>query len=97
MPDPVHVGVEMGVPMRAAVMPGSLPAADPHGYMRPRDAAFHGALAHIFHTGDPDGIQFRQKGAGIGKQLQQRRRQHIARRAHAAVQVKNSHHCLLRK
>ena len=62
-----------------------------HRHMGAADAAARHHLVTVDHVGDADGVQLRYRPGLIRHQLQQRRRQHIARRAHAAVQIQSFH------
>jgi len=62
-------------------------AADLHRDVRAGNAAFHGRFPAHLHARDAERVQLREKGVGIGKQFREGRRQHIARRAHAAVKI----------
>ena len=66
-------------------------SAHPDGEMRPRDAAFLHGGAEVRHLRQPQPVQFLHKAPGVRQKLQQRRGQHIAGRAHAAVQIKCFH------
>ena len=77
--------------MMAEHLLGLLFAVDSHRHVRAADAAFDRVLADVLHAGDPQRVQFLYKALRIGQQLQQSRRQHVARRAHAAVEIKRSH------
>ena len=62
-----------------------------HAQVRARDAALDRPLGAKFHTRQPQPVQLGDKRAAVVQQLQKRRRQHIARRAHRAVQIECFH------
>ncbi len=70
-----------------------LEPVDRDGEMRARDAALYAFLPLDAHAGDAEGVDLIQKlfRLGLGQKLQKRRGEHIARRAHAAVQIQNPH------
>ena len=55
--------------------------------MSPGNAALYRGLRPDVDPRKAQSIQLRYKRAGVGKQLQQRRRQHISSGPHAAVQI----------
>ena len=96
----VMVAVSMVMVMRVIVVMvmmmvvyglGFLHAVDLHGHVGAADAAAQDALAAVDHVGDADGVQLRQGLLPVRHQLQQGRRQHIACRAHGAVQIQCFH------
>ena len=58
---------------------------DQHGHMAARDAALLGLFQLIFHPGDAQGVQFLHEPRRVRQQLDERRGEHIPRRAHGAV------------
>ena len=62
-----------------------------HAQVRARDAALDRPLGAKFHARQPQRVQLGNKSVAVVQQLQQRRRQHIARRAHRAVQIECFH------
>ncbi len=55
--------------------------------MSPGNASLYRSLRPDVDPRKAQNIQLRYKRAGVGKQLQQRRRQHISSGPHAAVQI----------
>ena len=68
-----------------------LPAVDQHGQVGAGDAALHGRLPHILHPGDVQAVEPLHEPVRVRQQLQKGRRQHVAGRAHAAVQIERFH------
>ena len=62
-------------------------AVDGHGDMRAGDAALHGRLLLHADARKAERVQFFDKAVGVRQKLQQCGGQHVARRAHAAVQI----------
>ena len=62
-----------------------------HRHMGSGNAAFLAFFGRKFHARNGQAVQFRHKAFRLRQQFQQSRRQHIPRRAHAAVQIERSH------
>lgn len=62
-----------------------------NGQVRARNAAFHAFLQGKGHVQQAQSVQPLHKTGRVRQQLQQRRRQHISRRTHAAVQIQYLH------
>ena len=60
-------------------------------HMGTPDPALFRGLQNIPYTGDSKAVQFRNHGGFVRKQFQQGGGQHVACRAHAAVQIKQLH------
>ena len=68
-----------------------LRAVHGHGELRAADAALFGAHGRGDNAGDAQRIKLLQKCLRLRQQLEQRRREHIARSAHAAVKIQCFH------
>ena len=68
-----------------------LRAVHGHGELRAADAALFGAHGRGDNAGDAQRIELLQKCLRLRQQLEQRRREHIARSAHAAVKIQCFH------
>ena len=68
-----------------------LRAVHGHGELRAADAALFGAHGRGDNAGDAQRIELLQKCLRLRQQLEQRRREHIARGAHAAVKIQCFH------
>ena len=68
-----------------------LRAVHGHGELRAADAALFGAHGRGDNAGDAQRIELLQKCLRLRHQLEQRRREHIARSAHAAVKIQCFH------
>ena len=68
-----------------------LRAVHGHGELRAADAALFGAHGCGDNAGDAQRIELLQKCLRLRQQLEQRRREHIARSAHAAVKIQCFH------
>ena len=62
-------------------------SVDIHMHVRARNAALHCTFLFKADAGDPEGVQPREEGVGIGEQFQEGCREHVAGGAHAAVQI----------
>jgi hypothetical protein len=60
-----------------------------HGHLHvgARNAALDGLLRFHMHAGQAQAVHFFNESLFVGNQFQQRRHQHIARRAHGAFQI----------
>ena len=90
----VHMAMVMVVHMRmagAAVDALLLLAVHGHRQVRAADAALLRRLPAERHPRNAQPVQLLYEGIGVGQQLEQRAGQHIARRAHAAVQIQYFH------
>ena len=58
-----------------------------HGDVRAGDAALDGRFLRDGHAGDAEVVQLCDKSVRIGEKLGEGSREHIARRAHAAVEI----------
>ena len=89
----VMVPVIMVMVVMAVLMHGLgfLRAVYFHRHMGTLHAAARHRFAAVDHARHADGVQLRQGRFPVRHQLQQRRRQHIARRAHGAVQIQCFH------
>ena len=61
------------------------------GHLRAGNAALDGLRRGKTHAGHAERVQLRERRLPVGRQLQQRRRQHIAGRAHGAVEIDRFH------
>ena len=93
MPDTVQPGMMVMMLTMPVVVHGLglLHAVHLHRHVGAPDAAAGHRFITVDHAGDADGVQLRQRPGLIRHQLQQRRRQHIACRAHGAVQIQCFH------
>ena len=66
-------------------------AVYPHKELRARDAALCRLYAVKAHVGDPQRVQLRQNRLRVRHQLQQSGSEHIARRAHSAIDIQSFH------
>ena len=80
------VVVRMGV-VAAVVVAMLLCAANLHGKMRAADAALKRTLAADRNARQAEAVHFPDKSVRLRRQLQQRGRQHVARRTHAQVEI----------
>ena len=87
-----RVRVGMRVRLRGVLVGMAfLLAVDQDAHMRAGDAAFDGRLCRDLQPRQAERLHFLQKGILFGQQLQQCGHQHIACRAHGAVQIDRSH------
>ena len=70
---------------------GFFRTVDQNGHVGAPDAAFDGAPGLIDHAGEAQTIESGQKAVPVRHQFQQGCGEHIARSAHAAVNVKGFH------
>ena len=66
-------------------------AVDQNAHMRAGNAAFDRPFHNVANAGDPRAVQFVRELLRLRKQLYKRRREHIARRAHAQIKIKRFH------
>ena len=73
------------------VLADLLLAVHGHAHVGAGDAALHGGLGGEGHAGQIQAVQLFDKGRLVGQQFQQRRGEHIAGRAHGALDIEHFH------
>ena len=68
-----------------------LRTVDGHAHVCSRDAAFDGRLRHNADARQAERVHFCEERLAVGQKLIQRAHQHVARRAHGAVQIDGFH------
>ena len=68
-----------------------LRAVDGHAHVRSRDATFDGRLRQNADARQAERVHFCEERLAVGQKLIQRAHQHVARRAHGAVQIDGFH------
>ena len=87
----VMVFMVMAVMMRMNVLGFFLFAVHGHLHVGARNAALDSLLRFHMHAGQAQAVHFFNESLFVGNQFQQRRHQHIARRAHGAFQIEGFH------
>jgi hypothetical protein len=89
---PMFVSMPVGMrPRNINILARFLRAADGNGEPRTGYAALDGRRRGDADARKPEGVHFFKEGDLIARQLEQRRSQHIPRRAHIALDVQRSH------